>query len=59
MTNISRYMSVKEFAGAAGVSVQAVHKAIKAGRVRDFQRVGYIYLIDCKEVPKFKKERKS
>lgn len=53
MTNISKYMSVKDFAEIAAVSVQAVHKAIKAGRVKDFKRIGYVYLINRAEAKKF------
>ena len=53
MANISTYMSIKEFATSIGISVQAVHKAIKKGRIKDFQRVGYVYLISRKEIKKF------
>lgn len=59
MEKISKYMSIKEVSEATGVSVQAIHKAIKAGRIKNFQRVGYVYLINRKEVSKFKAKRES
>ena len=57
MKILSRYMSIKEFSEAAGISVQAVHKAIKSERIKDFQRVGYVYLIGRNEILKLKKRK--
>ena len=59
MPNISAYMSVKEFSKLVGVTVQAVHKAIKAGRVKQCKRIGYVYLIGSGEVKKFKNEKRK
>lgn len=53
MKNLTHYMSVRDFAAKVGVSVQAVHKAIKAGRVKDFKRIGYVYLINRAEAKRF------
>jgi len=57
MKNLTHYMSVRDFAESAAVSVQAVHKAIKAGRITKYQRVGYVYLVDRVEVLKLKKKK--
>ena len=54
MTKLEDYITVSEFAARAGVSVQAIHKAMRAGRIRNFQRVGSIYLIDRDEMDKFR-----
>jgi len=54
MAKLEDYMTVSEFAGLAGVSVQAIHKAMKEKRIKDFQRVGSVYLIGSKELNPYK-----
>lgn len=49
------FILISEFAKRAGVSVQAVHKAMKAGRLSRVQRLGPIWLVHTSELVKFKK----
>lgn len=56
MKNLSKYMSVKEFAAAVGISVQAVHKAIRSGRLKNYERIGFMFLISRNECKSFCKK---
>jgi len=48
---------IREFAKRAGVSVQAIHKAMKAGRLVRVERLGPVWLIHTSELKKFKGEK--
>ena len=54
MTKLEDYVTVSEFSKLVGISVQAVHKAMRTGRISRHQRVGSIYLIDRNEVTRFR-----
>lgn len=51
------YILVSEFAEAVGVTVQAVHKAMKEKRITDFKRMGPLWLVHKSEIQKFKENR--
>jgi len=57
MTKLENYITVSDFATQAGVSVQAVHKALNAARIKDFKRIGSIYLIGRAELTSYKEKR--
>ena len=57
MTKLEDYITVSEFAARAGVSVQAIHKAMKQARLKDFRRLGPVWLIRKSEVAIFKKKQ--
>lgn len=57
VTKLEDYITVSEFAERVGVSVQAIHKAIKAGRIKGHKRFGYVFLINKNEAGLFKKDR--
>ena len=51
------YMTVPEFAKTAGISPQAVHKAILKGRIKRYERFGgKIFIIHRSELKRFKKD---
>ena len=57
MTILEDYITVSEFADSAGVSVQAIHKAMKHGRIKDAKRLGPVWLIKHSEIQRFKDSR--
>ncbi len=48
------FILISEFAKRVSVSVQAVHKAMKAGRISRVQRLGPLWLVHTSELRKFK-----
>lgn len=54
MTKPASYMSIREFSGLCQVSVQAIHKAIKTGRIKRYERIGFAYVIHRAELKAFK-----
>jgi len=57
MTKMESYILVSEFAEVVGVTVQAIHKAMKQGRIKDTKRMGPYWLISKSEIQKFKESR--
>ena len=57
MSKMESYILVSEFAEAVGLTVQAIHKAMKQGRIKDVKRMGPFWLINRAEVQKFKEGR--
>jgi hypothetical protein len=53
----TEYILISEFAKKAGISRQAVHKAMHAKRITDFKRLGPLWLIHTSEIKKFKGAR--
>ena len=49
------FILISEFAKRANVTVQAVHKAMKAGRISRVQRLGPVWLVHTSELKKFKR----
>ena len=58
MTKMENYITVSEFAKAVGVTVQAIHQAMREKRIRDFTRLGPIYLIHRDEIERFQSNRR-
>ena len=52
MTN--KMILISQFAKRAGVTVQAIHKAMKAKRLTRVERLGPVWLIHPSELKKFK-----
>lgn len=50
---VNNWITVAEFARKANVSPQAIHQAMKQGRIRKIERKGPIYLIDEGELSRF------
>ena len=57
MSKMENYILVSEFAKTIGISVQAVHKAMKEKRISDYKRIGNFYLIHRSEIQAFKANR--
>ncbi len=57
MTKMESYILISEFAEAVGVTVQAIHKAVKQGRIKDTKRMGQFWLIHKSEIQRFKENR--
>lgn len=59
MDPLKGYLTICELAKKAGVSVQAVHKALKSKKrkIKKFSRIGYVYLIHKSELKKFTRRR--
>jgi len=58
MTKMEDYITVTEFAKAVGVTVQAVHLAMREKRISDFMKVGPIYVIHRTEIERFRDNRR-
>lgn len=56
MSKMEDYVTVTVFAESTGVTVQAVHKAMEKKRIKDFKRIGPIYLIHRSEIQNFKEK---
>lgn len=53
------WTTIRQLAQAASCTVQGVHKAIKAGNITGWQRIGFIYVIPITEANRWIKERKE
>jgi predicted DNA-binding protein YlxM (UPF0122 family) len=51
---IKDFILISEFAKRANVTVQAVYKAIKAGRITKVEAVGPLHLVHTSELKQFK-----
>ncbi|GEM_PF-4429925 len=52
------YLNVRQFASEAGASVQAIHKAIKDGRIKKVRRIGAFYLVSKEEIGGYKETKR-
>jgi len=59
MSKLENYITVSEFASQSGVSVQAIHKAMKQQRIKDYKRMGSVYVIARAEIAKYKAKQKG
>ena len=61
MQKLKGYLTVKAFAAKAGMTDQAIRKAItaKRKRIKKFVKIGFMYLIHESEVNHFKRMRES
>lgn len=57
MAKMEDYVTVTVFSESTGVTVQAVHKAMQQRRIKDFKRLGPIWLIHKSEIQRFKESR--
>lgn len=48
------FILISEFAKKANVTVQAIHKAMKAGRIIKVERLGPVWLVHTSELKQFK-----
>lgn len=58
MSKMENLIIVSEFAKAVGVTSQAVHVAMKKGRIKNFRRIGPIYFIPKSQIQAFKESRR-